>query len=231
LLALFFCFFGVLLGLCSIVLSVLLLVFGVVFVRWVFRGVSLLPNCNYFGQLFALLQIFLYLCTRNRLKRILSMKEKIFQSKVMVYAQSELPEHLKNLVAVAKAKTQDAYCPYSDFHVGAAALLADGSVVTGSNQENAAYPSGLCAERTALFAANSTYPNTPVLALAIAGYTHGHFTDDPVSPCGACRQVMLETECRYNQKMQVVLCGAEECYVLESAADLLPVCFTSKNLQ
>lgn len=159
------------------------------------------------------------------------MKEKIFQSKAMVYTEAELPEPLKNLVAVAKAKTQDAYCPYSDFHVGAALLLADGTIVTGSNQENAAYPSGLCAERTALFAANSTYPNTPVVALAIAGYTHGHFTQDPVSPCGACRQVMLETECRYGQKMQVVLYGTQECLVLESAADLLPVCFTSKCLQ
>jgi cytidine deaminase len=114
--------------------------------------------------------------------------------------------------------------------VGAAALLEDGQVITGANQENAAYPSGLCAERTTLFAANANNPHTAVEALAVACYTNGHFTSDPASPCGACRQVMLETESRYGKHMKVLLYGERECYMFESAKDLLPVCFTSENL-
>ena len=109
-------------------------------------------------------------------------------------------------------------------------VLSDGQVVTGANQENAAYPSGLCAERTTLFAANANNPTTAVLALAVACYTNGHFTSDPASPCGACRQVMLETEHRFGVPMKVLLYGARECYVFESAKDLLPVCFTSESL-
>ena len=158
------------------------------------------------------------------------MKELVLQTKVTVCSQDELPTALKNLVEIAKNKTQDAYCPYSHYHVGAAALLADGQVLTGANQENAAYPSGLCAERTTLFAANANNPHTPVEALAIACYTNGRFTDDPASPCGACRQVMLETEHRFSQPMKVVLYGERECYVFDSAVDLLPVCFTSDSL-
>ena len=158
------------------------------------------------------------------------MKELVLQTKVTVCSQDELPTALKNLVEIAKNKTQDAYCPYSHYHVGAAALLADGQVLTGANQENAAYPSGLCAERTTLFAANANNPHTPVEALAIACYTNGRFTDDPASPCGACRQVMLETEHRFSRPMKVVLYGERECYVFDSAADLLPVCFTSDSL-
>ena len=159
------------------------------------------------------------------------MKEVVIKIQVTACLQHELPAHLRDLVEVAKAKTQDAYCPYSHYHVGAAALLADGQVLTGANQENAAYPSGLCAERTTLFAANANNPHTPVQALAIACYTNGHFTDDPASPCGACRQVMLETEHRFGQPMQVVLYGERECYIFHSAKDLLPVCFTNENLE
>lgn len=165
-----------------------------------------------------------------KLNLLPSMKELVLQTKVTVCSQDELPTALKNLVEIAKNKTQDAYCPYSHYHVGAAALLADGQVLTGANQENAAYPSGLCAERTTLFAANANNPHTPVEALAIACYTNGRFTDDPASPCGACRQVMLETEYRFSQPMKVVLYGERECYVFDSAVDLLPVCFTSDSL-
>ncbi len=158
------------------------------------------------------------------------MKELEIKTKITVCLQEELSASLCELVEVAKKKTQDAYCPYSNYHVGAAALLADGQVITGSNQENAAYPSGLCAERTTLFSANSNNPQTPVVALAIACYTNGHFTETPASPCGACRQVMLETECRFGVPMKVLLYGDKECYVFESAKDLLPVCFTNENL-
>ncbi len=158
------------------------------------------------------------------------MKEMILQTKVTSCTLEEMDSSMRELVEKAKAMTQNAYCPYSHFHVGAAARLADGQIVAGSNQENAAYPSGLCAERTTLFAANANHPHTPVEALAIACYTHGHFTKDAASPCGACRQVMLETEHRFGQPMQVILYGEDMCYVFDSAADLLPLNFVAENL-
>ncbi len=159
------------------------------------------------------------------------MKELILQTKVTTCTLEEMEPSMRELVEKAKAMTQNAYCPYSHFHVGAAARLADGQIVAGSNQENAAYPSGLCAERTTLFAANANNPNTPVEALAIACYTQGHYTKDAASPCGACRQVMLETEHRFSKPMQVILYGEDMCYVFDSAADLLPLNFVAENLK
>ena len=159
------------------------------------------------------------------------MKELQIQTSVKVYSYDELEPALAQLVDIAKAKTQDAYCPYSHFHVGAAVLLADGQIVTGANQENAAYPSGLCAERTALFAANANHPHTPVVALALACYTHGHFTKDVASPCGACRQVMLETEQRFSTPIKVILYSEAACYVFDNATDLLPMSFVADNLK
>lgn len=158
------------------------------------------------------------------------MKELILQTQVTVCRLEELESSLQLLVQKAKDMTNNAYCPYSKYHVGAAVLLSDGQVVTGANQENAAYPSGLCAERTTLFAANANHPNTPVKALAVACYTNGHFTKDPASPCGACRQVMLETEHRFKTPMQVILYGEDVCYVFNRASDLLPVNFVAENL-
>ena len=159
------------------------------------------------------------------------MKELILQTKVTTCTLEEMEPSMRELVEKAKAMTENAYCPYSHFHVGAAARLADGQIVAGSNQENAAYPSGLCAERTTLFAANANNPNTPVEALAIACYTQGHYTKDAASPCGACRQVMLETEHRFGTPMQVILYGEDMCYVFDSAADLLPMNFVAENLK
>lgn len=159
------------------------------------------------------------------------MKELILQTKVTTCTLEEMEPSMRELVEKAKAMTQNAYCPYSHFHVGAAARLANGQIVAGSNQENAAYPSGLCAERTTLFAANANNPNTPVEALAIACYTQGHYTKDAASPCGACRQVMLETEHRFGKPMQVILYGEDMCYVFDSAADLLPLNFVAENLK
>jgi cytidine deaminase len=155
----------------------------------------------------------------------------MLQTKVTTCTLEEMDSSMRELVEKAKAMTQNAYCPYSHLHVGAAARLADGQIVAGSNQENAAYPSGLCAERTTLFAANANNPNTPVEALAIACYTQGHFTKDAASPCGACRQVMLETEHRFGKPMQVILYGEDMCYVFDSAADLLPMNFVADNLK
>ena len=159
------------------------------------------------------------------------MRKLIFKTQVKVLTWNELSDEQRQLLTIAKEQTKCSYCPYSQFHVGAAVLLQNGEIVRGCNQENAAYPSGICAERSALFAAGASYPEQPVLRLAIACYTGGHFTEEPQAPCGACRQVMLETEHRYGQKMEVLLYGEKEIYVFESAADLLPLVFVSENLE
>ena len=149
------------------------------------------------------------------------MKERRIEISYKVYAINELDAQDNNLVKAAIEATQRSYAPYSNFHVGAAALLENGVIVTGTNQENVAYPSGLCAERTTLFYANSQYPNVAVKALAIATCD----SENTLSPCGACRQVMAETEKRYGKPMRILLCGKTEVYVVESAADLLPFTF------
>ncbi len=159
------------------------------------------------------------------------MKEYNLTVPMRAYKWEELSDEQRAVLTVAKEQTKRSYCPYSHFHVGAAAQLANGVVIPGCNQENAAYPSGLCAERTALFAAGAQYPEQPVTKLAIACFTGGHFTKEPGSPCGACRQVMLESEHRYDQPMEVLLYGEEVTYVFNSAADLLPLIFVSENLK
>jgi cytidine deaminase len=158
------------------------------------------------------------------------MKEYNLTAKMRAYQWNELTDEQRKVVSVAKEQTQNSYCPYSGFHVGAGVLLANGTIIRGANQENAAYPSGLCAERTALFAAGAQYPDQPVTKLAIACFTDGHFTKEPGSPCGACRQVMVETEHRYGGKMEVILYGEDETYIFDSAADLLPLIFVSESL-
>lgn len=158
------------------------------------------------------------------------MKDVVIQTKLHACKLEELTDEQRELVAIAKEQTNNSYCPYSKFHVGAAAKLENGLIIRGSNQENAAYPSGICAERSALFAAGANYPEVPVSTLCIACFTEGHFTETPGAPCGACRQVMLETEHRYGKPMQVILYGEHETYVFDSAADLLPVGFFAEDL-
>ena len=116
-----------------------------------------------------------------------------------------------------------AYAPYSKFSVGAAALLDNGITVTGNNQENAAYPSGLCAERTTLFYANSQYPESAVKTLAIAARTERDFIETPIPPCGACRQVILETEKRFGNSIRILLYGKKCIYIVEGIGSLLPL--------
>ena len=153
------------------------------------------------------------------------MKKKI-EIPYEVHAIEELDGQDKLLMEAAREATQRSYAPYSRFHVGAAALLENGMMVTGTNQENVASPSGLCAERTTLFYANSQYPDVPVVALAITARTpDGDFVHSPVTPCGACRQVMTETENRYGKPIRILLCGSEEVYIAESARSLLPLSF------
>jgi cytidine deaminase len=159
------------------------------------------------------------------------MKEYNLTTKMRSYQWDELTDEQREVITVAKAQTKKSYCPYSGFHVGAAAKLSNGVIVPGSNQENAAFPSGLCAERTALFAAGAQYPDEKVVRLAIACFTGGHFTKVPGSPCGSCRQVMIETEHRYEGDMEVLLYGEDEIFVFNSAADLLPLTFVSENLK
>ena len=141
---------------------------------------------------------------------------------------SELSEEQKTLADHAVRATYRSYSPYSHFSVGAAVQLADGTIVSGSNQENVAYPSGLCAERTALFYANSRYPDQPVSRVCIAARDDkGRLTDSPISPCGSCRQALLETELRYKNPIEIVLVGANSSYIIHSIHDLLPLCFDS----
>ena len=154
------------------------------------------------------------------------MKAKKLEIKYEIRSIDELGAEDRKLMDAAIEATQRSYAPYSHFHVGAAALLGNDVIVTGTNQENVAYPSGLCAERTALFYANSQYPYVPVKALAIVGISEVNgMNRTPLSPCGACRQVMLETENRFATPMRVLLCGKEEVYIVESAKDLLPFAF------
>ena len=150
---------------------------------------------------------------------------------IRMYRYEELPAEYQRLVEIAKEMTNHSYAPYSQFHVGAALLMGDGTIVRGCNQENAAYPSGLCAERTAMFGASANHPDQPMRALAIAAFTEGHFTETPVSPCGGCRQVRVEFEDRQKEPMAVILYGTKGVYVVESAKELMPFCFISESLK
>ena len=159
------------------------------------------------------------------------MKDLTITSIIKVYTFDELNKAEQDLMTSAMEATTRSYAPYSKFSVGAAALLANGIVVTGTNQENAAYPSGLCAERTTLFYANSQYPDQPVLTLAIAARTEKDFIDLPIPPCGACRQVILETEKRYKQPISILLYGKKEIYEVKSIGDLLPLSFDASAMK
>jgi len=143
-----------------------------------------------------------------------------------VLSWSELTEEAKKTIEAAKEASYRAYAPYSNFLVGAAVLLEDGTVITGNNQENAASPSGICAEQTAIFSANSLYPELPIHILAIAAQSGGKFLTEPVTPCGSCRQVLLESEKRYGKKVEIYLYGMEKIYYLKGVETLLPLSFS-----
>ena len=133
----------------------------------------------------------------------------------------ELSAEDQELVRAAIGATANSYARYSNFNVGAALRLADGSITTGANQENAAFPSGLCAERCAIFAAQSHHPEHAITALAIAAKNVNGLMPDPVSPCGACRQVILEMEDRYQQPVRILLYGTRGVYCINSVKDLI----------
>ena len=133
----------------------------------------------------------------------------------------------KKLAQAAIEAISGSYAPYSGFNVGAAVLLEDGEIVKGANQENAAYPSGLCAERTALFYAGANRPDQAVVSIAIAAGQNGTLCDNPVSPCGSCRQVMVQSQLRGGKPMSVILVGAQKILRFEKVDDLLPFVFDS----
>jgi cytidine deaminase len=148
------------------------------------------------------------------------------------YNIQELDKNDIHLLEKAKLACKNAYAPYSNFQVGAAVLLSDGNIILGSNQENAAYPSGLCAERTAIFAAGANYPNQTIVAIAVAACKQSSSELIPVSPCGACRQVLLEYEVKQQTPMRFIMLGENnKIYISPSISNLLPAQFSINQLQ
>ncbi len=154
------------------------------------------------------------------------MTEKTISTRYRECAISELNEEDRRLVEACKKATGGSYAPYSHFNVGAALLLENGEIVLGANQENAAFGAGTCGERSALYNAGANYPNVPIVKLAVTAYTAGDFVADPCSPCGICRQAMVEFETKSGKPMQVLLVAKDRVYILDSAKDLLPLGFT-----
>ena len=133
----------------------------------------------------------------------------------------------RELAQAAIDATKLSYAPYSNFNVGAAVMFEDGEIIKGANQENAAYPSGLCAERTALFYASASRPDKPMSAIAIAASQNGTLLQNPATPCGACRQVMAQYQLKSGRPMMTLLIGAEKIWKFEKIDDLLPLIFDS----
>ena len=142
-------------------------------------------------------------------------------------SMDELQTKDRELAQAAIEATELSYAPYSNFNVGAAVLFEDGIIIKGSNQENAAYPSGLCAERTALFYASSSRPDKAMTAIAIAAAQNGNLCETPATPCGACRQVMAQYQLKSGLPMMVLLVGAHKIWKFEKVDDLLPLIFDS----
>ncbi len=150
------------------------------------------------------------------------------------YKESERAEELEpddhELSLAAAEAALNAYAPYSGFRVGAAVRLESGAIVCGTNVENAAFPSGICAERNALSNAISNHPGDKSVAMAISAIVNGSITDEPVAPCGNCRQVIAEEESRNGNKIKLILRGKRRTLVIGSAGSLLPIMFNSRDL-
>lgn len=155
------------------------------------------------------------------------MKEVKIESTLYVFEnKDELPVEVSLLMEKAVEARDKAYAPYSNFYVGAAILLDNGEIITGSNQENASYPSGLCAERTAIYYAGSQYPNAKIIRMAISATSKTKPTNSPIPPCGACRQAIAEYEVKQNEPIEIYFMG-ETGKVAKSLslANLLPLIF------
>lgn len=154
------------------------------------------------------------------------MKEVNLNIPLKIVTYDELSDKQKSLVDQAREATYRSYAPYSKFKVGAAISLSNGEVVVGSNQENVAYPSGTCAERSACFYAHARYPEAAFEVIAIAARgTDDEFVENPAAPCGACRQSLLEYETLAKHNVQVILAGKEDIFILPSVKSLLPLAF------
>ena len=146
----------------------------------------------------------------------------------MEYDSIDQLEAQDRKVAQAAVEAMElSYAPYSEFNVGAAVMFEDGEIVKGSNQENAAYPSGLCAERTAMFYASAAYPDNAIRSIAIVASQDGILCDNPATPCGACRQVMAQYQTKGGQDMSIILVGGKKIWKFEKVDDILPLIFDS----
>lgn len=143
----------------------------------------------------------------------------------------ELAEEDRQLVEMAVEATNNAYAKYSNFRVGAAVRLENGLLMKGANQENAAFPVTLCAERTAIFAAQANYPEQPITAIAIAAKNENGLLSEPITPCGSCRQVMLEIEDRYKRPLRILLYGQNGVYIVDTVKDLMPLSFVDASMK
>ena len=159
------------------------------------------------------------------------MIEQKIEFNVEILSLEEIPLDQQELVKAAYEATENSYANYSNFNVGAAIRLGDGRIVIGANQENAAFPVGLCAERTAIFAAQANYPDQKITHIAVTAKNLNGFLKQPVTPCGSCRQVMLEIEERYKNPMTILLCGTDKIYRIKTVKDLLPLCFVDADMR
>ena len=144
---------------------------------------------------------------------------------------SQMTPEDQEMVAAALDAQKGSYSPYSHFQVGASLKLENGLVLKGANQENAAYPSGLCAERTVMFYAGANYPDIPFDTLAIAGSDHGVLCESTASPCGACRQVMAEYQKKHNKPFNIILVGSKRIRKFHCVDDVLPFIFDSLTVE
>ncbi len=159
------------------------------------------------------------------------MREYEIRTRVVVLDEQEQNATERELISAARRATESSYSPYSHFQVGVALRLQDGEIILGSNQENASYPVGTCAERTALFWCGANRPGTVITAIAIAAQTGGRFTTDPIPPCGMCRQALLEVEHRQGTPIRVLLYGENGTHCINSVRDLIPLSFDSDNME
>lgn len=160
------------------------------------------------------------------------MKKQIHSVEFLEYDDSsELEERDRQLLLKAVDALAGSYAPYSHYHVGAAVRMADGSVVTGSNQENMSFPAGLCAERVAVFAAAAANPGVHIEALAITASSESFTVDEPVPPCGMCRQAIMEYEMKSGEPIRIILAGqAGKIFIFNGMRSLLPLAFEEKGL-
>ena len=159
-------------------------------------------------------------------------EQKFLNATYLVVQESELSEEQKSLLDHARSARLRAYAPYSRFIVGAAVMLENGNVIEGNNQENASYPVGICAERVTLSSAAAQFPESAMLKLAITATGKDFKTSEPVSPCGICRQTILEYEQRFSRNIEIILQGEEgKVFIISTVKDILPLYFLASDFR